>query len=88
MARPDIMSNANVKNAATQTGALKKNSVAVLGIFGPKADMRALVRLSSGRVKEVKPGSRVSSGTVIAIDDEGVMLRQSGQTKRIVIPGS
>ncbi|WP_282151357.1 hypothetical protein [Ruegeria atlantica] len=82
------MSNANVKSAATQTGALKKNAVAVLGIFGPKADMRALVRLSSGRVKEVKPGSRVSSGTVIAIDDEGVMLRQSGQTKRIVIPGS
>ncbi|WP_170413846.1 hypothetical protein [Ruegeria atlantica] len=82
------MSNANVKSAATQKGALKKNSVSVLGVFGSKTDMRALVRLSSGRVKEVKPGSRVSSGTVIAIDNEGVMLRQSGQTKRIVIPGS
>ncbi len=88
MAGPGFMSNANVKNAATQKGALKKNSVSVLGVFGPKADMRALMRLSSGRVKEVKPGSRVSSGTVIAIDDEGVMLRQSGQTRRIVIPGS
>ncbi len=88
MTGPEIMSNANVKSAATQKGALKKNSVSVLGVFGSKTDMRALVRLSSGRVKEVKPGSRVSSGTVIAIDNEGVMLRQSGQTKRIVIPGS
>ncbi|CAD0185443.1 type IV pilus biogenesis protein PilP [Ruegeria sp. THAF57] len=82
------MSNATVKSAATQKGALKKNSVSLLGIFGSKADMRALVRLSSGRVKEVKPGSRIASGTVVAIDDEGVMLRQSGQTKRIAIPGS
>ena len=81
------MTNATVKSAATQKGALKKNSVSVLGVFGSKANMRALMRLSSGRVKEVKPGSRVSSGTVIAIDDEGVMLRQSGQTRRIAIPG-
>lgn len=81
------MSNATVKSAATQRGALKKNSVSVLGVFGPKADMRALMRLSSGRVKEVKPGSRVASGTVVAIDEHGIMLRQSGQTKRIAIPG-
>lgn len=82
------MSNATVTSAATQKGALNTSSVSVLGIFGPKSDMRALMRLSSGRVKEVKPGSRISTGTVVAIDDEGVMLRQSGQTKRIVIPGS
>lgn len=88
MAGPEIMSNATVKSAATQKGALKKNSVSVLGVFGPKADMRALMRTSSGRVKEVKLGSRVSSGTVVAIDAEGVMLRQSGRTTRIVIPGS
>ena len=82
------MSNSIVKSTATQKGALKKNTVSVLGIFGPKSDLRALMRLSSGRVKEVKPGSRVASGTVIAIDEDGIMLRQSGQTKRITIPGS
>ncbi|WP_170383056.1 hypothetical protein [Ruegeria atlantica] len=82
------MSNATVKSAATQKGALNKSSLSVLGVFGPKSDMRALMRMSSGRVKEVKLGSRVSSGTVVAIDAEGVMLRQSGQTKRITIPGS
>ncbi|MCA0904811.1 hypothetical protein LCM27_00220 [Ruegeria marisrubri] len=81
------MSNAKVQSAATQRGALKKSSVSVLGVFGPKADMRALMRLSSGRVKEVKPGSRVASGTVVAIDEHGIMLRQSGQTRRIAIPG-
>ncbi|MDX1743362.1 MAG: hypothetical protein R3186_07185 [Ruegeria sp.] len=82
------MSNSTVESAATQKGALKKNSVSVLGVFGSPQDMRALIRLSSGRIKEIKPGSRVSSGTVMAIDPEGIMLRQSGQTKRIGIPGS
>ncbi len=82
------MSNVTVKSAATQQGALNKSSVSVLGVFGPKADMRALVRMGSGRVKKVRPGSRVSSGKVLAIDEDGIMLRQSGQNKRIAIPGS
>lgn len=82
------MTNTLVKAAATQEGALKRNSITVLGIFGPKTDLEALMRLSSGRVKRVKPGSRVGSGKVAAIDAEGVILRQSGQTRRITIPGS
>ncbi|WP_170782508.1 hypothetical protein [Ruegeria lacuscaerulensis] len=81
------MPNSTVESAATQKDALKKSSVALLGVFGPKTELRALMRLSSGRVKEVKPGSRVASGTVVAIDAEGIMLRQSGQTQRIAIPG-
>ncbi|KIC44552.1 hypothetical protein RA28_16785 [Ruegeria sp. ANG-S4] len=81
------MSNITVKSAATQKGALKKNSVSVLGVFGPKSNMRALMRLSSGRVKEVKPGSRVASGKVVAVDEHGVMLQQSGKARRIAIPG-
>lgn len=81
------MANTKVKGAATQRGALTKNSVAVLGVFGPENDLRALMRLSNGRIKEVKRGSRVGTGTVIAIEATGVMLRQSGQTKRITIPG-
>lgn len=87
-ARPQIMANATVKSAATQAGALKKNAVSVLGIFGPKADLQALVRMSSGRIKKVKPGSRVGPGKVVAIDENGVVLRQSGQNRRIDIPGS
>lgn len=82
------MSNQIVKGAATQKGALSKHSTTVLGVFGPKNDMRALMRLSSGRVKEVKTGSRIGMSTIVAIDEDGIMLRHSGQTQRIAIPGS
>ncbi len=82
------MSNSTVNSAATQKGVLSKSSASVLGIFGPKNDLRALVRLSSGRVKKVKRGSRFGTGTIVAIDEHGIMLQQSGQTTRIAIPGS
>ncbi|WP_171099465.1 MULTISPECIES: hypothetical protein [unclassified Ruegeria] len=82
------MPNISVENAATQRGALKKNATALLGIFGPATKMRALVRLSSGRVREVTPGSRVGSGKVIAIDAEGILLQHGGETRRMVIPGA
>lgn len=82
------MANTTVSSAATQAGVLKKNLVSVLGVFGPGAELQALMRLSSGRVKKVKPGSRVGTGKVVAIDQDGVVLRQSGQNRRIAIPGS
>ena len=82
------MANPKVESAATQKGALSKHHSTVLGVFGPANDMRALMRTSTGRVKEVKTGSRFGSGTIVAIDKDGIMLRQSGRTQRIAIPGS
>ncbi len=82
------MANPKVDSAATQKGALSTHGTSVLGIFGQTNDLRALMRTSTGRVKEVQPGSRVGSSTIVAIDKDGVLLRHSGQTQRIAIPGS
>ncbi len=59
-----------------------------MGIFGPKDNLRALVRSSGGALNEVMPGQRFAGGKVVAIDADGVMLLKGGQTKRISIPGS
>lgn len=59
----------------------------LLGVFGPEAGMRALVRLSGGRVKQVEPGDRLPQGRVVAIDAEGLMVERHGQTRRIAIAG-
>ena len=82
------MTNAKVDAAATQERALQRNTVSVLGIFGPLSKLRALVRLSNGRIKEFEIGDRVARAEVIAIDSRGMVLRQSGRTKRIDIPGN
>lgn len=82
------MSNTTVNKAATQSGALKRNSTSVLGVFGPQGDMRALIRTSSGRVKQVKAGARINSAKVVGIDKEGLILQKNGRTQRLNIAGS
>jgi len=80
---PDI-----VAQYATQPHALDRRSANLLGIFGPKDNLRALVRQAGGNVNEVKPGQRFAGGRVVAIDAVGLMVEKSGQTRRISIPGA
>lgn len=82
------MSNTIVERAATQPGSLKRNSAAVLGVFGAQDDLRALVRTSSGRVKQIKPGARINSAKVVGIDKDGLILQKNGRTERLNIAGS
>ncbi len=77
-----------VARKATQSSALPQNSLSLLGLFGAKSDLSAMVRLPSGRVKTVRPGSRVANGKVLGIDATGIVLEKSGRTQRLEMPGS
>ncbi|AAV95923.1 hypothetical protein KQ247_02410 [Ruegeria pomeroyi] len=81
------MANGIVEEAATQAAKIRANGLTVLGVFGPKDDLRALVRLPGGKIEEVSPGDRTRAGEVMGIDAEGLMLRHGGQTRRIGIAG-
>lgn len=59
----------------------------LLGVFGPEARMKALVRLSGGRVKQIETGARLPQGRVVAIDADGVMVERHGKTHRIPVAG-
>lgn len=72
-----------VNKAATQRGALKKNVMSLLGVYGPNDSMQALVRMPGGRVRTVKPGTRLSGGRVAAIDADGLIVQKNGQAQRI-----
>lgn len=80
-------SSALVAETATQSGALQKNSLGLLGLYGNEGDLRAMIRLPSGRVKTVQKGSRIARSRVLGIDAKGVLLESSGQTRRIEMPG-
>ncbi|MEP2716448.1 hypothetical protein [Pseudophaeobacter sp.] len=77
-----------VASKATQSRALPKSGLSLLGLFGAEGNMQAMVRLPSGRVKTVKPGSRVAQGKVLGIDANGLVLESAGRTQRITMPGS
>jgi Tfp pilus assembly protein PilP len=59
----------------------------LLGIFGTDNDLRALVRLPGGRVRQVRTGTRLAAGKVVAIDAEGLILLKGTRSTRIALPG-
>ena len=71
---------------ATEPDALDTGSLCLLGLFGPDADMRALIRLPGGRVVRVEAGSRIKGSNVVAIDADGLILLKRGKTRRITMP--
>lgn len=76
-----------VQKHATRTDALNTGKLNLLGLFGPQEDLTALIRLPGGRIVRVRPGARLTGGTVAAIDANGLVLQKRGQTQRIAIPG-
>ncbi|WP_264213123.1 hypothetical protein [Leisingera thetidis] len=80
--------SAKVAGLATQNNAVNRSNLSLLGLFGPEDSMTALIRLPSGRTRAVTRGTRLSQGQVVAIDAQGLVLNQRGETKRLLMPGS
>jgi len=77
---------ANVANMATQSGMLNRNSISLIGVFGPEQNMQALVREPSGKVLRVSQGSRLNAGRIMGIDAKGVMLSRNGRIEHLPLP--
>lgn len=76
----------NVGDIATQSHSLDRFELTLLGVFGPVDAMTALVRLPGGRVRRVETGDKLGAAVVMAIDTDGLMLAQRGQTRRLSFP--
>jgi hypothetical protein len=74
-----------VASLATAKEAVDMSNTLVLGVFGPDTDLRALVRLPSGRVREVTRGARLNTWTIAGIDEEGLVLQRRDKTTRMAI---
>ncbi len=74
---------ANVAQHATETDVLPKGEPALVGLFGSKGKMRALLRYPGGRIVKLEPGSRVGWGRVVGIDSDGVAIQKGGRLQRL-----
>ena len=75
-----------VAAAATEKNTLPLDDLALIGVFGPSNDRRALLRHASGRIEQVRPGARVNGRQVIAIDADALVVRVAGGTRRLKMP--
>ena len=78
---------AAVADLATRPEILDTGEIALIGLAGGARGYRALLRLPGGRVRRVAPGDRVGWGRVTAIDENGLLFRRNGATRRLTLPG-
>lgn len=71
---------------ATKPISIPRNSILLLGVFGPEANMKALVRLPGGRIQTVEAGKSLHGGTVRAIDENGLILQKNNKLQRLYLP--
>ncbi|OIQ33605.1 MAG: hypothetical protein BM562_00860 [Alphaproteobacteria bacterium MedPE-SWcel] len=76
---------ATAEALATEANALPDRGLALIGLFGPQDALQGLVRLSSGRIKTVKPGERLTIGRIVGIDAEGLLVERAGTVARLPI---
>lgn len=79
----------NVAETATEHANINLTRIALLGVMGTETDPTALLRLPSGKVAKVAPGTKVGDEVVAAIDEDRLALSgRDGRTTWIEIPGS
>jgi len=79
--------NQKTADHATQSAQLALSELTLLGVFGPGDGQRALMRLASGRVRQVGPGDRIGGATVKGIDTDRITLVRLGRDVVLEIPG-
>ncbi len=83
---PNIPQNANVARQATVSNQLNLREMNLIGVFGSSSNRRALVRLSNGRLQNVKVGDRLDGGRVAAIGEGELHLTRSGRNVVLKMP--
>ncbi|MDO6583916.1 hypothetical protein Q4543_00130 [Salipiger sp. 1_MG-2023] len=83
---PNIPQNANVARQATIENQLNLRETSLIGVFGSSSNRRALVRLSNGRLQNVKVGDRLDGGRVAAIGEAELQLSKGGRNVVLRMP--
>ena len=82
----DISTNETTAQAATNQATLPAGKLVLIGIFGPKADLEALVRTRRGKIERVKRGMRLHNATISAIAPDRIVLSDGPTTEILTFP--
>ena len=85
-APPQIPTSASVARRATERNAINLRQVNLIGVYGSRADRRALVRLANGRYRKVQVGDRIDGGQVSAIGTDELRYVKRGRNIVLRMP--
>lgn len=83
---PQIPTTASVARRATERNAINLRQVNLIGVYGTRADRRALVRLANGNYRRVQVGDRLDGGRVSAIGANELRYVKRGRNVVLKMP--
>ena len=83
---PQIPTTASVARRATERNAINLRQVNLIGVYGTRADRRALVRLANGNYRRVQVGDRIDGGRVSAIGANELRYVKRGRNVVLKMP--
>ena len=83
---PMTTSEQSVIQAATIKNIINFRIINLIGIFGTKRNLNALVRLANGKVRKVKIGDRLNGGRVTNIQKTTLTYAKSGRSIILEMP--
>ena len=66
----------------------KLDRTALIGVFGKQSAPGALIRLPDGAIARVTVGDNVAGGSVVAIDDDRLILTRMGSEQVLRLPAA
>ncbi len=78
--------NPATADMATDRSALPLRRLQLIGVAGTPEDRGALLRRAGGNIQTVRVGDKLRQGTVVAIDDDAVILSGMGGTQTLHLP--
>lgn len=72
--------------AASVPDALPLNELALIGVFEGPEGATALIRLATGEIVKVAPGTMIGPSQVVAIGDGAMVLARGSETSRLTLP--
>lgn len=71
---------------ATKEGLLDTNQMALIGTMGTEIARRALIRLPSGRIRQVTVGDTLRGRRIDAIQTDRLFMSRNGQQSILEMP--
>ena len=62
------------------------HSLQLIGVAGTEDNRRALLRAPNGSIQTVQVGDSLRQGTVVAIDDDAIILSSGTGNRRLKMP--
>ena len=74
------------QDARRVSNTFRRNQLSLIGVVGAPSSRRAIFRTSSGSIRTLKQGQRISGWQLVAIGESSVKVTRQGRERTMRLP--